>query len=106
MENLINNEGYEPTDADVIIVIKEQLKDSGYEIIENPNLKVGDILEVKYSDGIGTVKIIYLGIDFKLVVKNDIGVVSENDIAICEFSPKEISKIKIKGVWLNYQVLS
>lgn len=62
-------------------------------------MRPGTILEVMYSDGPDEVKVVE-----KNIICRNIDNITDNDIAVCEFSPAEISKIKIKGVWLDYKV--
>jgi len=75
---------------------------------KNRRVNVGDILGITYSDGNETVKIIAIENGNIIICKNfTFETITDNDIAIAVLSDNEkISKIKIKGVWLDYQVLN
>jgi len=62
-------------------------------------MKIGSILNVKYSDGIEKVKVLA-----KNVICKNFENLTDKDISVCEFSPPDISKIKIKDVWLDYEI--
>lgn len=75
---------------------------------KNRIVEVGDILGITYSDGNENVKIIAIENGNIIITKNfTFETITDNDIAVAVLPDDEnISKIKIKGVWLDYQVLN
>ena len=69
-------------------------------------VKIGDVLGVTYSDGNDTIKILHIQGNILVVAKNFNSDFTDKDIAVAKLpNDTNIAKIKIKGVWLDYQIL-